>query len=345
METSDRGCESNVGKLVTLQDIAVAAHSNKCAVSRTLNNHPLAARIRRETREQILAAAERLGYKPRRRYGHGPDSTIALVVDLTDYPRSEVLNRITTGILTEAEAQGAFIQLYPWSDTEDALDNICLHHIGKVIVLSYDKRLRLLCARFCRENGLEAVFCQEGPCLDFPIVNTDNYAAGVIAAEWLHEEGHSRVGLVGGDPRLHLYAKERHAGFMTAARRLKMTVDEHFVALVDNAEPVILKWTVPPLRRQLPSAFFAFGDMEAILLQTVLTNHRMRVYGEVFIVSCGDFFLGRVMRPPLQSLDMRFEDTGRCAVRILQHASTSGATLKDGVYLLPPCRREQRPAS
>ncbi len=337
METSDRGCESIVGKFVTLQDIAVAAHSNKCAVSRTLNNHPLAARIRRETREQILAAAERLGYRPRQRYGSDTaPTTIALVVDLIDYPRSEVLNRITIGILTEASAHGALVQMYPWADTVNALDNILRHHISKLVVLSYDQRLRLLCARFCRDNGLEAVFGQEESCLGFPAVNTDNRAAGAMAAEWLHAEGHVRVGLVGGDPRLYLYARDRYEGFMSAAKRLGMVVDKRFIVLSDHTEQLSLKWADSPLRRQLPTAFFAFGDHEALLLQTILANHSVRVPEEVTIISCGDLLLGRVLTPPLKSLNMRFEDTGRCAVRILLHASTPGAKVKDGVYLLAP---------
>lgn len=326
-----------LSKRVTLQDIAVAANSNKCAVSRTLNNHPLAASIRQETRERILAAAERLGYRPRHHYGSdAAHATIALVVDLIDYPRSEVLNRVTTGILTEAALHGALVQMYPWADTENALDNILRHHISRLVVLSYDRRLRLLCARFCRDNGLEAVFCQEEPCLGFPSVNTDNLAAGAMAAEWLHAEGHVRVGLVGGDPRLYLYARDRHEGFMAAAKRLGMAVDRRFTVLSEHPEPLSLKWTDSPLRRQLPTAFFVFGDNEAILLQTILTNHNVRVPEEVAILSCGDLFLGRVLTPPLKSLNMRFEDTGRCAVRILLHAHTPGAKVKDGVYLLAP---------
>lgn len=44
---------------VTIKDIAKAAQVDKAAVSLTLRNHPEAKRLRPETRERILKAAQR----------------------------------------------------------------------------------------------------------------------------------------------------------------------------------------------------------------------------------------------------------------------------------------------
>jgi LacI family transcriptional regulator len=164
---------------------------------------------------------------------------------------------------------------------------------------------------------------------DFPSVLSDDAAVGTAAAEHFHGLGLRQVLFVG-DPGA-TYALQRRAGFLAAARRLRLeatAVDDTTPSLADallHATPAQARLldTVRSLPR--PLGLFVDTDTHAAALLETLITEGLQVPGDVAVLGANNEpGVCLSTHPSLSSVIIPFERVALEAAALLDHLLSGG---------------------
>ncbi|ALG90504.1 MULTISPECIES: LacI family DNA-binding transcriptional regulator [Actibacterium] len=210
----------NGQRSVTAEDVARLAGVSRSAVSRAFTN---GASISSETRDKVMAAADRLGYRVNylaRSLTLQRTELVALVVSDMDHSfRARIVDLLSRGLVKA----GYRPFLLPWSDGDDAgrLIDMMLHYNVSGAIMTSDTPPGEIAAH-CARHGVPLVLVNKAPVdAHAPRVLHDVEAAGRLAAEALFEAGCRRVAYAG--PRRPSYTIDaRRAAFLRHAAELGM---------------------------------------------------------------------------------------------------------------------------
>ena len=328
----------------TMQQVATAAEVSIGTVSRVLNRDPsvsadLVARVQRSIAD--------LGYRPlrkRRRSASAdglPGKTVGLLTLGLDRSLAQlpVVTSAIDGIRREIVSAGANLQLVDVPDPAQAPS-----WLGRV---NYDAWLvkgamqgNLLKSA---HPDLAAVLANR-PCVWFhgrpseapgSGVGVNDWETGVLAARVLHEKGHRQVAYLSPKRGHHLLRRRKH-GFLAACEELDMQVD----AISRNVQ----EWTFPLERpnsiaamdhlvdellaiRPAPTAVFVPADSIAVLLYRAFAQRGVRIPDDMSVISVNhEVGLIAALFPSLTTIDIRAEEIGREAVRLLARSFDSAAS-------------------
>lgn len=216
-------------KAVTLKDVARLAGFSYQTVSRAINGLP---GINGQTRERILRIAEQLGYRPNR-LAVGLRSKHTKVIGLV---MSKITNlffaEIVEAVQVEASANGySLILANSGEDIDrerDAVSTLMERRVDGLIIAP--------------AAGDHRYLAREVPWA-FPIVAInrmiENFFSGAVlveneqgakeATEHLMKQGHSRIGILTGNPMI-MTAQERLAGVQSALREHGLTFRPEWIA-------------------------------------------------------------------------------------------------------------------
>lgn len=191
MEPQDRG-------RVIARDVAIEADVSVSAVSRTFTE---GASVSARTREKVMKAAEKLGYRPNMLARSLMTQRSDLVGIISNNFRNpvfmEIFNRFTLG-LQERKLRPLIINLSGGMDSAQALDLLIQYQVDGVIIAS--STMPEAFSDACLEARLPTVMAfgrgQESAKLGS--VSVDNVDGGRIAADLLVERGYRHIGFIGG---------------------------------------------------------------------------------------------------------------------------------------------------
>jgi LacI family transcriptional regulator len=150
-----------------------------------------------------------------------------------------------------------------------------------------------------------------------PTVDSDNFAGGVMATQYLLALGHRRIGLVGGRPDLES-ARLREAGFRSAMADAGLDVDESLVVIggyrPETADQPARELLTRPDR---PTAVFAANDLSAIRTIEVAHEMGLRVPDDLSVVGFDNVPESALCDPPLTTINQPLRDMGAQALRLL----------------------------
>jgi LacI family transcriptional regulator len=206
---------------VTIKDVARESGVNVSTVSRALNG---SYGVHSETRELVIAVAERLRYRPNRvarGLVTGRSRSLALVVsDIRNLFFAEVARgaedaAYTAGhdlVLCNSDLDPEKQMLYVQSLLEKRVDGILMNSVA---ALSRKQQEHLAAC------GVPIVLLNRSADRNvFSTVCADNEAGGALAAEYLVRLGHRRIAHLTG-PRHHGNLTERARGFLRALQNAK----------------------------------------------------------------------------------------------------------------------------
>ncbi len=184
----------------TLRDVAEAAGVSKSTVANVFNRPEL---VREELREQVRAAARRLGYA-------GPDPLgrllsagrvgaigVATAEPLSYFFDDPWARAVLSRISAECGRRGAGLALVSTEDPSQAAWNVRSAVVDGFVLLCVEGSGELL-VRLTRERGLPFVALSMGAeDLGVPAITVDNYAGAQLAAEHLLSLGHRRFAVLG----------------------------------------------------------------------------------------------------------------------------------------------------
>lgn len=324
-------------RATTLSDVARHAGVSISVVSRLLNADP-SLRIRDETRDRVLAAADSLRYTPNhaaRALRLSYSSAIALIVpDVNSAVFAELLRGVEAGadehdlivLLGRAERVRAGSDVIGRLSAEGRVDGFLLQRQDD---LDEEGLQQLL------QQNAPAVLVNSGSIRGRGSVMLDDANGARIATEHLLGLGHRRVGIVGGTPTTPT-ARQREKGFRAAMReagvRVRSDLCTNFGYTPNSGKAAL---TTLLERPNPPTALFVANVNAALGVLAAAHKQGLALPDDLSVTAMHDVWMADSTWPPLTTVRMPLYDLGLEAVRGLV-AQLNGAQHQQKVIDTPP---------
>lgn len=320
---------------MNIRDVAAAAGVSPATVSRVLNPEATDYPVRSESRERVLEAIARLGYRPNdlaRALLHRRTNVVGLVIPDIFNPYYPALAR---GVEDVASASGYRVVLCNTDrdieKTNMYLDTLVKSRVDGVIVAgggtdtTFDPQL------FAAYDTKVVLVGRHN--LPYPSVQVDNVAAAHGATAHVAQLGHRSVAFIAG-PLTSNTVQDRLTGYWNALVEHGLVLDQRLVTEGDFQEGGGYRAVLSLLDGGLlPTGIVAANDRMAFGAMTALSDRGLRVPEDVSLVGFDDVPLASFLRPALTTVAIPSYEIGRAAMSMLADDSEQVGT--DRPRLLP----------
>lgn len=313
-----------------LRQIAEEVGVSMMTVSRGLRGSPL---VSADTKDRILAAAERLKYRPNRvvaAFKTGRTGLVGVMVRPSKLYRCDLIE----GIHDELVAAGCLPVMHfsrtGGEATPDSAELGCLHRlldqrVDGIIFWPSDETVPNHYLEEVWKRGVPLVAVDRRlPHTRADFSGTDDVAGGRLAAQHLLDLGHRRIAILCGEPWVSTYT-DRRQGFVEA-------VTAHDAAAAGNKagdyavvceqvecrnEAALEEARELLSRRDRPTALFAVSDVLAAHVYEAAAALNLSVGAHVSVLGYADIPEAGLLRPGLSTVRQDFQEIGRNAARLL----------------------------
>ena len=286
----------------TIRDVARLAGVSASTVSRALSDK---VRVEAATRERVLSAVSRLGYRPNflaRGLKDGFSRTLALMLpDITN----PFFPKLVQSVEKRAVRHGySLILCDSGGDGRRELrhlEAIRKHRVDGVLYISVSDRDSLERVRLLREDGIPAVLVNRDFDAGVDCVTNDNRQGARRVIRRLIRMGHRKISCLAFPLESQHYA-QRLEGCRQAFAEAGIGDCEkylvHGIRGMDDAWRAVLRLLS---RRDRPTAFFAFVDFIALGVYGAVGQAGLRVPEDVSVAGFDDIPMSRHLLPPLST--------------------------------------------
>jgi DNA-binding LacI/PurR family transcriptional regulator len=311
---------------VNLRMLAEHLELSQTTVSLVLNNSPSAKSIPQETRNRVLAAAERLNYRPNY-FARSLRQSRSMSVGVLAPDLSEgYFTRVMSGVVDELTRAHYFyftachdwkkelIEQYPRMLVERAVDGFLLLNTP-VDQIAVPVPVVAISAHSAAENVTNIVL--------------DHHLAAQQALAHLGALGHRRIAFMRG-PRAIPDSEFRWDGIEEAARGMGLKIDPALVIRIDatgwsmktGQHPMAPEIGYKPMRALLEktrdfTAVFCFNDIAAIGAIRALKESGLKVPADVSVVGFDDILSAAYSTPSLTTVRQPLMEMGRRGAQVL----------------------------
>ncbi|HEX6703814.1 MAG TPA: LacI family DNA-binding transcriptional regulator [Albitalea sp.] len=299
-------------------DVALAAGVSEMAASSALNGGRRgSARVSAETRERVLAAVQRLGYRPNanaRALASRRTNAIGVVTNfLGDEPNLyflEVFSGVIQGA-TAAEQTTAVFTLGSWDEAAARIPALCDGRVDGLILLA--PRLQDDGSAWLPSHTPMVSVHAERPASGVVNIESDNESGACQMVRELLARGHRRILHVGG-PAGFSGADQRAEGYLRAhAEAGVKPAPGHVVRAplsTEGGREAMQEWLLHHRGRPLPEAVFGGNDAIAFGCIEALRARGLRVPDDVTVVGYDHTLMARwvdiaTVRQPLHEIGRR----------------------------------------
>lgn len=301
----------------TLDDIARALNVSKMTVSRAINNHP---EISRQTRDRVLAAAQKMNYRPNQ-FARALTSKHSYLIGIVvpDLMHS-YFAEICRGVESQARPAG-YQNLICSTDEEarkelDEIEALWTRTDGLIVASALTASEAKPYRKLVNEGGKIVLIDRLLDGLRCPAVTTDDVQVGILATEHLIKFGHKKIGHLRGTSAST--SQGRLEGYKRAMAKARLRVDRSMVHecgfTESDGRDAMSDWIATG---NLPSAIFAANDPAAIGAMAALNDAGLDVPNDVAIVGAGNIHYGDMLRVPLTTVSWSTAAMGQAAAELL----------------------------
>lgn len=321
----------------TIRDVAAEAGVSKSLVSLALQD---SSRVSSERLDRILAAADRLGYRPnllaRTLATEGSPFVGILVVDMAnpvlteiaEAARAELHRHGRYGLVASATDVGSAYRGERYGEiNEQVLDMFRdLRPRGLVIVGTSVEDARL-------PVGMPVVFASAAaePGSDHPSIRADDEAGIRLVMDHLVEQGHRDIGFVGGEGGG--VSRGRHAAYLRFVR--ERGLPERAMRAAFSEEEGFEAATVMLTSDSRPTAIVAVSDLVALGVQSAADSMSLRVPEDLAVTGFDNTSIAAMSRISLTSVDPRNRDIGQLAADTIAESIAQTGRSSENVTLVP----------
>jgi len=306
-----------ISRRPTIDDVARLAGVSIKTVSRVFNQAP---NVRVGTRDNVLAAADTLNYRPNLSARQLASNLTYVVGMLYDTPKiHDYISEMQYGSLQVCRGYGYHLLINPCrADSPDLIrELIGLHHqVDGFIVLQPLSDLQSL-NQLLLENNIACVRVSQRPFDGFSWISVGDTDAASDMTEYLLQLGHRRIGFIVGHPD-HGQSHDRLAGYRRALERNDIDFDDDLVQQGHfdydsgcSCARSLLASTRPP------TAIFASNDAMAMGVLSVAHEKGLDVPRELSVAGFDDSPLARHAWPPLTTVRQPIAEVARLAAQEL----------------------------
>lgn len=320
--------------MATIKDISKLANVSPATVSRVLNNDASLS-VNDETRQNIMAAAEKLNYTKHLRTSKTGMELQKILAIVEWYSEQEELNdlyyyAIRIGVEQRAEELGYHIIRTFNNDFSSLKKNISgIIALGKFSTQQV-RELTSYCSKliFVDSDTLK---------LGYSCVTTDFDHAVISVIDYFLSKDINHIGMLAGeeqttDGELTLI-DQRFRTFKNYMLELGLYHPKNVYVGAFSAQSgyQLMTQAIKELGDKLPKAFFVANDTLALGALRALQEHQIAVPSRVSLISFNDTPITRQVYPALSSVTVFTEEMGKTAVdqlhQILHRPSHSVPTL------------------
>lgn len=302
--------------MITLKDIAAEAGVSVMTVSRVVNGQ--FSKVSDGNIKKIQAIIEKCGYVPSqsaRSLSSHASRIIAVIVQgdgsAMEYPyNGALIGRVCHRI----QAHDYSPMLYYASDYQDITKRLRSWYVeGAVFLGMFDQNMRQIQA----DNKIPLIFIDSySPVRQITNVGVDDYKGGELAATYLLQKGHRRVGFVASYSNASGVVRQRLIGFRDALERAGFPLSEDRI-LADLPEEDVLRSLC--LCPEPTTAFFAPADVNALKLISRLKAIGLSIPGDCSVIGFDDLFFAAYTIPGLTTIRQDIERKAQIATDMLFH--------------------------
>lgn len=326
---------------VTIRDVAREAGVSIATVSYVLNDSKA---VGAATRERVLRAAHRLGYRANI-IARNLQASETRLLGYTWRPTppdqfNPILDRFLHATAEAAARHGYRILTFPTSTIDEELavygEMIRIGQVDGFILSNTDLADRRI--QDLLKTGFPfAAFGRSDPDLSFPWVDIDGMAGVRMATDHLIQQGHRRIACLAW-PEQSLTGRYRLEGYLQAMRQVDLPVDPAWICRTENRHDDCYACTrrllgLPAQRR--PSAIVAMSDLMAMGVINAGWDAGLQVGQDLATTGFDDAPIARFLRPSLTSLYQPLDQVGELLITMLVELIEERQPAKEGVLLQP----------
>jgi DNA-binding LacI/PurR family transcriptional regulator len=307
------------GRVVSIRDVAAEAGVSVATVSRVLtpeSSYP----VRPETREGVIKAAARMGYRPNdlaRALLQGRTGTVGVLIpDISNPYYAEIVR----GVEDVVSASGQRVVLCNTNrDVEKAsryMDTLLKARVDGVVIVGGGSTRLSSFLRPLGAYGTRVVVIGRHD-LPFPSIRVNNVEAARQATEYLLSLGHSMIGFITG-PADSYTVQDRLAGYRETLRARGLSIRTRLIVKADFEEAGGYAGGRQLLAlRDRPTAILAANDRSAVGVLAALADAGAKVPEDISVVGFDDIPLATFLRPALTTVAIPSSQLGREAALLL----------------------------
>ncbi len=307
-----------VFKAPTIADVARSAGVSVATASRTLSG---TVHVRPALRDQVLQAAEQLGYEANphaRALASAGEATVGVVLHDVENPFFAELVRGMDEV-----ANAIFITAHRDLQRElAAIAHFRARRVEALVIASSGIEARDFATAIT--NQLMAFEAAGGRAVlvgrhygHGDAVLPDNVGGGREVAEELVRLGHRRIGVISGPPAVTT-TRERLAGVRDALQRAGLELADEMLVPGDYTRDSGMAAAHELLGRQgaTPTALIAFNDLMAIGAMAEARNRGLRIPEDISVTGFDDVPIARDVMPALTTVRVPAAEMGALALRM-----------------------------
>lgn len=288
--------------MTDLIEVARLAGVSRATAARTFSSPEV---VRPATREQVMAAARQLGFRPNRLGRQLRLQTTNLIGVVVPNLLNPVFAEQIQAMERAARSRGYNLLLattdYSSERESSVVEELLRQRVdGLVLTVTDAESNRVLQSLASEDTPFVLAYHQPGH-PDYSTVSVDNRAGIAMATRYLLDAGHSRIGMVAGPALQSDRARLRYAGYCDAMREAGL---DSLPVIEMPAHTEAEFAAIEPLLRgpQAISAVVCSNDLLAISLIAQLRRNGWSVPGQLSIIGFDGIALGAQMHPTLCSV-------------------------------------------
>lgn len=308
--------------MITIKDIAREAGVAPSTVSRVLSNHP---RISNETKQKVKEIMDRLNYHPNIMAQSLATKTTNTLAILLPRPAEELFQNVFFGELLRGIL--AYTSKYKYDtlltstsstvDEEELIHRLVLGRRIDGIILLSSRINDPLIKRLNDLNFPTVIIGRTEEDHQLLSVDTDNIQASYDATMHLINQGHKKIGFIGGISNLTV-SIDRLKGYKQAMQHAQLQINQEWLMESEYLQQSGFRGISTLIEQSnAPSAFIVMDDHLAFGILRTLNELGVQCPSQISIVSFNNIPLAELASPPLSSIDVGTYQLGYTASQLL----------------------------
>lgn len=290
---------------VNLKYIAEQSGLSQATVSLILNGKPI--RVSEEKRQLVLEIAKKHSYQPSalaRGLAMKKTKIIGLILpDITNYFFAETALYIETTLRQKGYSLFLCNSADDSNEERNYIDLLLTYGVdGLLICISHDTLLDAsLLAKLEKLEIACVAFDRFVPNLPFPYVSIDNMYGSQVAVEHLVENGHQRIGFIGGAKTV-LSTAQRFEGYQQTLEKAHIPYKEEYVRFGNYQFDSGYTQGKDLLTNTDITAVFVANDLMAYGFYKAARELNKRIPDDISVIGFDDLFFSANIDVPLTTL-------------------------------------------